>query len=130
MTLALTLLLLAILDISVAPTFGYSYFHDYLYKHTITLSKVKKLQFIQAVVIEGKLKNVSEFDFKSCQIHAKIVKKTGNKYKDILFRFKPITKKIITVNNIPKNADIEFKFLIEPFTYQKDFNATVSGVCK
>jgi hypothetical protein len=129
-SIALLLLLIAILEVSLGPTIGYSYFHNYLYKNSITLTKAKRLQFVQAVVIEGKLKNESKFDFTSCEVKAKIVKKTKNKYKNMILQFKPIKTKTITLQDIPKNTDVAFKFLIEPFTYKKDFNVTVSGVCR
>ena len=66
-TLALLLLLFAILELAFGLTFGFGYFHNYLYKHSITLTRAKKLHFVQAVVVEGKLKNESKFDFKSCR---------------------------------------------------------------
>lgn len=130
MTLALFVLLLAILDISLGPTFGFGYFHSYLFKNSVTITKVKKLHFVEAVVIEGKLKNESRFDFKSCRLQATIYKETHNKYKDLLFRLKPLKHSTITINDIPKGADVDFKFLIEPFSYKKDINVSVEGICK
>ncbi len=129
-TLALSLLLIALLEISLAPTIGHSYFHTFLYKNSIELTKVKRLQFVKALVIEGKLTNESKFDFKSCRIEAKVLKETHNSFKNLVFRLKPITTQSIVVNDIPKGADVDFKFLIEPFNYSKDFNVSVSGTCK
>jgi len=129
-TIALTLLLVALLEISLGPTIGYRYFHNMLYKNSITVTKAKRLTFVQAVVVEGHLKNSSKFDFKSCRITAKIVKNSHNKLKDMIFRLKPIVTRNIIVKDIPKGADVSFKFLIEPFRYEKDFNISVSGTCK
>lgn len=130
LTLALLILLFAILDISLGPTLGYSYFHSYLYKNNITVTKAKKLHFIEAVVVEGTLKNNSKFNFKSCRLTATIYKETNNKYKNLLFRLKPLKSKTITVENIPQGGEKQFKFLIEPFRYKKDINVSVKGVCK
>ncbi len=130
MTLALLLLLFAIVDLAVGLTFGFSYFHDYLFKHSITVTKAKKLHFVEVVVIEGKLKNESKFNFKSCRLTATIYKDTHNKYKNLLFRLKPLKSKTITINDIPKGADTHFKFLIEPFRYKRDINVSVDGVCR
>ena len=121
-TLALFILLLAILDLSIGLTFGFGYFHDYLFKNSITVTKAKKLHFVQAVVIEGKLKNESKFDFKSCRLTATIYKETHNKYKNLLFRLKPLKSKTLTLKDIPQGADVDFKILIEPFSYKKDIN--------
>jgi len=130
MTLALLILLLALLDVSLGPTLGFSYFHNFLYKNSITVTKVKKLHFVDAVVIEGKLKNESKFDFKSCRLTAIIYKETHSKYKNLLFRLKPLKHSTLKLKNIPKGADVDFKFLIEPFGYKKDINVSVDGVCK
>ncbi len=129
-TLALFVLLLAILDLSVGLTFGFDFFHNYLFKNSVTVTKAKKLHFVQAVVIEGKLKNESKFDFKSCHLTATIYKETHNRYKDLLFRLKPLKHGTLTIKNIPKGADVDFKFLIGPFSYKKDINVSVKGVCK
>ena len=129
-TLALFVLLLAILDLAIGLTFGFGFFHDYIFKNSITVTKAKKLHFMQAVVIEGKLKNESKFDFKSCRLTATIYKETHNKYKDLLFRLKPLKSSTLTLKSIPKGADVDFKFLIEPFSYKKDINVSVEGVCK
>ncbi len=129
-TLALLLLLGTILEISLGPTIGFEYFHNYLYKNSIEITKAKKLTFVPAVVIEGKLKNESNFDFKSCVIEAKILKKTKNTYKNMILKLKPLRKQTLTLKNIPKGADVSFKFLIEPFNYKKDIDVDVSGMCK
>ena len=128
--LALLLLLLAIIDILVGPTIGVKLFHNYLYKNSVTLQKVKRLQFVDAVVIEGTLKNDSRFDFKECKLEATIYKDTHNKYKNIILRLKPIKKASKIIKDIPKNADVPFRFLVEPFKYKKDFNVSIEGMCK
>jgi len=129
-TVALLILLFSILEISIGLTFGFGYFHDAIFKKSITITKAKKLHFVEAVVIEGKLKNESKFNFKSCKLTAIIYKETHNKYKNLLFKLKPLKSKSVTIKNIPKGDDIDFKFLIEPFKYKKDINVSVDGVCK
>ncbi len=130
LTFALIILLFAILELAFGLTFGFKLFHDYLYKNSITITKAKRLTFVKAVVIEGNLTNESRFDFKECKIKAKILKDTHNKFKNIILTLKPIKTKTITIHNIPKGADTTFKFLVEPFTYKKDFRVSVSGRCK
>ena len=129
-TLAMLIFLIALLDIILGPTIGYSYFHSTLYKNEITLTKTKKLSFVEGVVIEGKLTNTSRFDFKECTIKASILKDTHNKYKNLILKLKPIKTDVIKIQDIKKGKSAEFKFLIEPFKYKKDFNVSVSGVCK
>ena len=129
-TLALLLFLLSILELVGGYTIGFYYFDSYLFGHTITLTKVKRLSFVEAVVIEGSIKNDSKFDFKSCRLEARVYKETHNKYKNLLFRLKPLKKRSLILKDIPKGADSSFKFLIEPFKYKGDINASVSGICR
>ncbi|NPA66164.1 MAG: DUF2393 domain-containing protein [Epsilonproteobacteria bacterium] len=129
-TLALFMLLIALLDITLGPTLGYNYFHSTLYKNEITITKAKKLTFVKAVIIEGNLKNTSKFNFKECKIEASILRDTHNKYKNLILKLKPIKTDILIVKDIPKGKSTEFKFLIEPFNYQKDFNVSVTGICR
>ena len=130
LSISLFILLLSLLEISLAPTIGYKYFHNFLYSKQIKLTKVKKLHFVKAVLVEGNIKNTSKFDFSKCDISIKVIKDTHNKYKNFILQFKPIKTKIITLKDIKKNADVNFKVLIEPFNYKKDFNISISGACK
>lgn len=127
---ALLLLLVAILEISLGPTIGFRFFHNTLFKNEIVLTKTKRLHFVKALVIKGKLKNISRFDFKSCLVQATVYKETHNKFKNLIFKLKPIKQADITIKDIPKGADGTFEFFIEPFTYKKDFNVSVKGVCR
>ncbi len=130
LTLALLLLLVALLEISLAPTLGFDLFHNALFKNSISLTKVKKLQFVKALLIEGDLKNDSTFDFQQCMLTAKVFKKTGNRYKDMILRLKPLKTQSIVLKDIPKGADIDFRLLIEPFSYKKDIDVAVEGMCR
>ena len=129
-TLALFILLIAILEVALGPTVGFDYFHNWLFKNSVNVTKAKKLHFVEAVVIEGTIKNESRFDFKTCKLTATIYKDTHNKYKNLILRLKPIKTATLTLKDIPKGADATFKFLIEPFRYRKDFNVSVKGICK
>ena len=130
LTIALFILLVAILEVALGPTLGFDYFHNWLFKNSIHITKAKKLHFVEAVVIEGNFKNESRFNFKSCKLTATIYKETHNKFKNLVLRLKPIKSATLTLKDIPKGADANFKFLIEPFRYKKDFNVTVEGMCK
>ena len=129
-TLALLTLLIAILEVALAPTVGFEYFHSFLFANSIEVTKAKRLEFVQAVVIEGSLQNESKFDFSSCTLSVKISKDKHNKIKNLILKLKPIKTKTFTLKDIARGEKREFKFLIEPFTYKKDFLVSVSGICK
>jgi len=128
--LALLFLLSGFTLVLLSPTLGYKEFHTYLYKNKITLLSYKKLHFSDAVVIEGNLTNESKFDFTECTIYASVFKVTKNKYKNILYKLKPLKKMTIVQTDIKKKQTRYFKMIIDPFTYEKDFNVTIGSLCR
>jgi len=131
MGLAVSLVLLAFAIFFLGPTLGYIEMHKYLYKNSLTLDSYKKLHFSQAVVVKGSLKNESKFDFKECKITAFVYKKSKNKYKNYIFKLKPLQKmSILLQEDIPKGASQKFKIIVEPFTYKRDFSLSLKADCK
>lgn len=130
LSLALFFILLGVITLLLAPTLGYIQMHKYLFKNSIEIRSQKKLNFVQAVVIKGTIANESKFDFSECKITAEVYKVTKNKYKNYIFRFKPFQKMSILEQNLPKGQVREFKIIIEPFTYQKDYNISLGASCK
>ena len=104
--------------------------HKFLFKNSTQLISQKKLNFTQAVVVKGTLKNESKFDFKMCNITASAYKVSGNAIKDKILPFNPFKKMSILEYNILKGEVREFKIIVEPFTYSKDYNISVGASCK
>lgn len=111
-------------------TFGYQAMHRILFKNETTLLQEKKLNFTQAVVVYGKVKNISQRDFQSCTIEASVYRSSGNVYKDWIRRLKPITKMSIVQENIAREEEREFKMIIDPFTYSGEYNVTLGADCR
>jgi len=128
--LSIFLILLAFVFLLVAPIAGYTKMHNTIFKKELTLVSQKKLQFTQAAVVFGTLKNVSKKDFQSCLITAIVTKKSTNKYKNYIYGFKPIKKMSIIEEDIIMGNEIEFKIIVDPFTYQKDFNIKLEADCR
>ncbi len=125
--------LLAIFSFSLlilGPTFGYVKMHEYLFKNSIKLISQKKLEFVSAIVVKGALTNESKFDFSSCVITAKVHKESKNELKKYLYRFKTIKKASIIEESIRKGETINFKIIVEPFNYSKDYNISLGAKCK
>lgn len=127
---AIPLILIAFTTLILGPTLGYVEMHNYLYKNKITIINQKKLTFTKAIVLNGSVKNESNRDFKRCKITAKVYKSTKNEIKDFIFSFKPINKMTIIENSIAINEEREFKMIIEPFTYLKEYTLSVEADCK
>jgi hypothetical protein len=104
--------------------------HDYLFKNTTTLISQKQLEFVNAVVVKGTLSNDSNRNFTSCKIRAEIHKQSKNSLKNYIYRFKSLKKGSIVRENIVKGETVNFKIIIEPFTYSKDYNISLGAKCK
>jgi len=128
--LAVFLFLFSFLLLILGPTLGYIKMHEYLFKNSTTLLSQKKLEFVEAIVVKGSLSNESKFDFSSCLITAKVHKSSKNNLKKYLYQFKSIKKMSILQEDIARGETINFKLIVEPFTYSKDYNISLGAKCK
>ena len=128
--LSVSIVVIAFIFLIVSPFVGYTQLHNHLFKHQLTLSSQNKLQFTNAVVVFGKLKNLSSRDFESCEITAHVNRHTSNKLKNYIYTFKPIMKISIIEEDVVIDNEIDFKMIIEPFTYSKDYNITLKADCR
>lgn len=127
---ALFFILFAFFGLIVGSTYGYSKMHEYIFKNQTSIISQKKLNFTQAIVLYGAVKNISDRDFSSCRITATVYKNTGKKIKDYILRLKPLNKMSIIEDSIVKDEKREFKMIIEPFTYGGDYNITLGAKCR
>jgi len=114
----------------LGPSIGYIKMHEYLFKNTTTLKSQKRLEYTNAIVVRGTLQNESKKDFSSCSITASVHKVSKNPIKKHLYKFKTLKKMSIVVEDIAKGESIDFKILVEPFTYKKDYNITLGAKCR
>ena len=128
--LAIFLTLFSFILLFIGPIVGYIEMHKFLFKNSTTLISQKKLTFTKAVVIKGTLKNESKFNFKRCKIVANAYKVSGNSIKDMIFPFNPFKKMSILEYDIKKGKIREFKIIMEPFNYSKDYNISLGASCK
>lgn len=127
--LAILFMLLAFIILILAPTLGYIQMHKYLFKNTTKITSQKKLEFTKAAVVTGLLINESKFNFSSCKIVASAYKVSKNEYRNYILKFKPFKKMSITEEDIRRGEKRDFKIIIEPFTYSKDYNISVNADC-
>ncbi len=127
---ALFFVLLAFSSFLLGPTLGYLQMHKLLFKNKTELISQKKLHFSQAVVVKGVLTNESHRDFQSCKITASAYKVTDNKYKNYILKLKPFKKMSIFEKDIKKGETREFKIIVEPFRYKRDYNISLGASCR
>jgi hypothetical protein len=130
MAAAIFFVLLAFAIFLLGPTVGYISMHKFLFKNHTELISQKKLNFSQAVVVKGKITNDSKFDFKSCKITASTYRVTSNKYKNYIYKLKPFKKMSIVEKDIKKGETREFKIIVEPFRYKRDYNVSLGANCR
>ena len=123
-------ILLAVFTLFVSPFVGYIQLHKYLFKHDIEMTSQLRLHYTQAVVIKGTITNKSKINFTSCKIVASTYKVGKNKYRNYLLKFKPFQKMSIVEEDILVGQKRSFKMIMEPFTYKKDYNVSLSASCK
>jgi len=128
--LAVFLILLAFSILLLVPTLGRIFMHDFLFANTTTVTSQKKLEFTEAIVVKGTLGNDSRFHFEECRITANVHKVSKNALKNYLFQFKTIKKMSILEYDIKRAGSRDFKIIVEPFTYERDYNITIGAKCK
>lgn len=128
--LSLILILLSLSIIGILPAYGYNMIHSIIFKTYLSELMIKKLEFTPALVIKGNLTNIGQKPFKKCTIESKVIKKSTNFIEEIANPLKPIRKmSMVTTENLDINDTIEFKMIIEPFTYSNEYNVTVESSC-
>lgn len=128
--LALLMLFIAILFLFISPIFGYIKLNHLLYNHTCTLTKVQQLKFSPALLIKGKITNLSNKTFKKCAITASISKTMHYKFINKLFALNPFqTMSIIKYNIKPTNSK-KIQMIIQPFTAKGTYQVSLKAVCR
>ncbi len=122
--------LLSFLILTLGSTFGYIKMHEYLFKNSLKLESQKRLEFTSAIIVKGTLSNESKFYFNSCKISAKVYKLSKNRLKNYIYQFKTLKTMSIIEENIGINQTINFKIIVEPFRYSKDYKVTLGASCK
>lgn len=130
-TLAISLVILALIVLLAAPFGGYIALHALMYKHTITLTAVKDLTFTDALLIKGDINNTSKQTFKECTLYVGVSKISPIKQLNTLYPYLPFHRQTIIIKGPikPKNSET-FKLLIQPFHYTKRHSVTVLGQCR
>lgn len=128
--LSILFVLIAFSTFIVGPTYGYIKMHQILFKNTTKMTSQKKLSFTNAIVVKGTLSNDSKKYFYSCKITASVYKVSKNVLKNTLYKLKPFKNMSIIEEDIEISQTIPFKIIIEPFTYERDYNISIGADCK
>lgn len=131
MGLAIFFVLLAFGVLTAGSVSGYIALHHYLFKNQITLYEIKALEFTEALLLKGDIKNTSKRSFKECTLYTGVHKVTHNQYLDKIYPSLPFKKSSLTLTDkIAPGESVPFKLFVEPFRYTKDYNITIKGECR
>lgn len=130
-TLALILVILALITLLIAPIGGYIALHALVYEHTIKLTTVKDLEFTKALLVKGDINNTSKETFKECALYIGVSKISPIKPLNKLYPYFPFRRQTLIIKDpIAPNESKTFKLLIQPFHYTKRHSVTVIGHCR
>lgn len=129
MGISVTLITLAFLQILLAPTLGYKEMHKHLYKNQTVITKENKLQFSKAIIVEGELSNLSQYDFKSCTITAEVYKTSQNQIKNAIYSLRSFDRASVVEESIAIGGKRAFRIIIEPFLYEGSYKITTGAEC-
>jgi len=128
--LSLLIVLISFIILIAGPIVGYNLIHGSLYKTKISDLSIKKLEFTQAVIIKGTITNLGKENFKKCKISSSAYRGAHNVLEEWVYPLKPFIKRsIIKEEQIDINSSIDFKILLEPFTYSKEYNISLKVNC-
>jgi len=128
--ISLIFVLLSFIILVAGPIVGYNYIHTMLYKTEISELTIKRLEFSEALVIKGKLTNLGKQTFHKCTISSKAYKGATNFLEEIVLPLKPFKRmSILKIEDLDINRSLEFKMILEPFTYSKEYNISVKANC-
>lgn len=114
----------------VAGPFGVKIALDSIIRsNSIEITNVQKLNFSDALVIDGTLTNKGKVNFSKCDIKVSVVKEYANQYLQMLFNLKPIMTKKHTVEGIEIAQSVQFNIVIDQFTLNDGFITNAKGEC-
>jgi hypothetical protein len=128
--LAVFLIVLAFTLLILGPTLGYIKMHDYLYKNSTELLSQQRLEFMDAIVVKGIVKNETKKTFATCKVSAKVHRASDNALKNYIYQFKSIKSASIDTQSIEADQSLDFKIIVEPFRYSKEYNISIGAKCK
>ena len=115
-------LILIVLILMMAGPFGMKYALDRtIRKVALEDTNTTQLQFAKDLIVTGKIANEGKIDMSGCRVFVKVLKKDDNRYKQMLYKLKPLRKKSIHIKKrLAKGEEMAYRVVLEHFTLHKD----------
>ncbi len=128
--LSLILVLLAFIILIALPISGYNYIHDQLYRTELSNLNIKRLEFSEAIVIKGTITNRGKQNFTTCKISSHAYKSASGFLEELVYPLKPFQKvSIVKQEELGIDHSLDFRLVMEPFTYTDDYNISMKVNC-
>ncbi len=101
----------------------------YLRRAAVQVESVKRLNYSDSLIIEGKIENGSRLDFSHCDLAVSVYRPSSNFLERTAAVLKPVTVRIEHLESpLERNGTKPFRIIVDHFTTQ-EFNLTVQPRC-
>ena len=99
-------------------------------KTELTDLNTTKLSYAKNLIVLGKIENRGRIDMQGCRVFVDVVKQDPNKYKQFLYRLKPLRKQMLKIEKkLPKGGEMPYKIVFDNFDLKKKYNVIQSVEC-
>jgi hypothetical protein len=124
------ILLISLSLLFAGPFMIKNYLDKQLRANETKTTMIKKLNFSDAMIVEGEVKNLSKNTFTICSVEISILKIDAGFFQNFKNQLKPLMKQTISVNNpIDINMSEKFRVVFDGYTYNEDVNVSVKSNC-
>lgn len=128
--ISIVVLLISLALLFAGPFVIKHYLDQYLRANQTTTTMVKKLNFSDAMIVEGEVKNISKKPFSICSIQISILKNSSGNIQKFLNQLKPLRKQSISINSpIDVNMSETFRIVFDGYTDSEDVNVSIKSEC-
>ena len=128
--LSMIFVVIAFIFFFAGPSAAHIFVKKTIFKSTPTLGEVKKLVYSDTLLIKGALFYIGQKDANHCKVEAHVHKRSTNSIKDFAYDLKTYKLGSDTIDKkFTKGDRVDFKIVIEPFTYKGDYNITLNSGC-
>lgn len=92
--------------------------------------QMKKLNFTDALIVTGEIKNISKMSFSLCGVNVSVLKASSSALENFANSLKPLLNKSMFLDKtLDINETKEFRVVFDYYTYDKDINISVQTEC-
>ncbi len=114
----------------IAGPFGIKYGLDQTVRKAVIVDEnITQLPFSKNLVVLGEVENRGKIDFNRCRVFLSVLKKDDNEYLQLLYSLKPLRKKTIVVDKIPKGEKSAYKIVLNRFSPKVKYLVKQSVEC-